>query len=920
MMEMDAAMFSFSDEEFLAHYGMPRRSGRYPWGSGENPYQHSEDFLSRVEKMQAEGKSLSDIADELDIVNATGKPSVTRLKDQMLIAKNQRRILEVKRAESLRADGKSLDEIAKIMGYSSDSSIRSLLNPESKARMAVLTDVADALQKQCDEKGMIDVGTGTEKYLNISHEKLRQSLELLKAKGYEVYGGGLPQATNPGQQTNLLVLCPPGTKHSEIYNYKDINFIDDIMYHESTGKMGKAFEYPASLDSKRLMINYAEDGGIDKDGVIELRRGVPDLSLGESRYAQVRILVDGTHYLKGMAVYADDLPDGVDVRFNTNKTKDKSKLEVLKPISDDPDNPFGALLKEHGGQYRYEDPRTGEQKLGLINKTREEGDWSDWADKLPAQFLSKQNMKLVNQQLGKSIDDKKAEYDSILALTNPVVKKHFLMEFSRDCDSTATHLNAAALPRQKYHVLLPLGDIKDTEAYLPDYENGEKVALIRYPHGGIFEIPILTVNNKSKTARSIIGTDTNDVIGISKSVADRLSGADFDGDTVMVIPVTERVNISTKPPLKGLEGFEPKIAYAEHEGMTYMKYTDKNGKKVDNTQKQMGMISNLITDMTIQGATDDELAAAVRHSMVVIDAGKHKLDYKKSEIDNNIAALKQKYQVKENGKSGGAATIISRAKSETSIPRRQGSARIDPETGKLVYKTMDEDKLYYPDRKTGEMKARQQKVALMEVTDDAMELVSPARAPVEIAYANYANSLKAMANAARKEYVATKGIQYSSEAASEYKDEVNKLLSDLNTSLKNAPRERRAQILARTTIDEKKASNPNLKDNKKELKKISQLALNEGRNSSGAERNIINISDRQWEAIQKGAISSSMLEQIMNFADKDRLRELATPKSANELSSSQIARIKRLQNNGYTTNEIARSVGVSSTTVAKYLK
>ena len=60
---------------------------------------------------------------------------------------------------------------------------------------------------------------------------------------------------------------------------------------------------------------------LDKDGVIEIRSGVDDLSLGDSHYAQVRILVDGNTYLKGMAVYSDDLPDGVDVMFNTNKKK-----------------------------------------------------------------------------------------------------------------------------------------------------------------------------------------------------------------------------------------------------------------------------------------------------------------------------------------------------------------------------------------------------------------------------------------------------------------------------------------------------------------------------------------------------------------------------------------------------------------------
>ena len=44
------------NENSLEHYGMPRRSGRYPWGSGEDPYQHgSQDFLSRVEELKKQG-------------------------------------------------------------------------------------------------------------------------------------------------------------------------------------------------------------------------------------------------------------------------------------------------------------------------------------------------------------------------------------------------------------------------------------------------------------------------------------------------------------------------------------------------------------------------------------------------------------------------------------------------------------------------------------------------------------------------------------------------------------------------------------------------------------------------------------------------------------------------------------------------
>ena len=124
---------------------------------------------------------------------------------------------------------------------------------------------------------------------------------------------------NPGQQTNQKVLCAPGTKHSEIYDYDRVHTLNDYVSHDN-GETFDKFVYPKSMDSKRLMIRYNEDGGLEKDGIVEIRRGVDDLSLGDSHYSQVRILVDDTHYIKGMAVYSDNMPDGVGVVFNTNKT------------------------------------------------------------------------------------------------------------------------------------------------------------------------------------------------------------------------------------------------------------------------------------------------------------------------------------------------------------------------------------------------------------------------------------------------------------------------------------------------------------------------------------------------------------------------------------------------------------------------
>ena len=659
------------------------------------------------------------------------------------------------------------------------------------------------------------------------------------------------------------------------------------------------------MSSDRLKIRYAEDGGVNKDGVIEIRRGVEDLSLGDSHYAQVRIMVDGTHYLKGMAVYSDNLPDGVDVLFNTNKKTGTPMTDVLKKVKDDPDNPFGSLIKERGGQSYYDDPNgkytdpvTGKkQSLSLINKRAEEGDWGEWSDHLPSQFLSKQSMTLIKKQLGLTAADKQAEFDEICSLTNPTVKKALLKSFSDDCDAAAVHLQAAALPRQKYQVILPLTSIKDGEVYAPNYKDGETVALIRYPHGGTFEIPILTVNNKQLEGRKVLGNTPADAIGINSKVAERLSGADFDGDTVM--------KITSTPALKGLEGFDPKLEYGGKKEGTF--------KPMKNTQTEMGKISNLITDMTLKGATQDELARAVRHSMVVIDAEKHKLDYKQSEIDNGIASLKKKYQgtMDADGRyHEGAATLISRAKSETSVLKRKGSPKINDD-GSLSYKEVIEE---YTD-KDGKIKVRTQKSTKMAETRDARTLSSGT--PQEEAYADYANKMKSLANQARKEMVNTGKIAYSASAKAAYEPEVTSLMAKLNVALKNAPRERQAQVIANATVAAKKKDNPDMTSS--EIKKANQQALSSARASVGAKRNSIEITDREWEAIQAGAISENKLTQILNNTNIDTLRQMATPRATTSLSTAKVNRISAMSNSGYSTSEIADALGVSTSTVSKYL-
>lgn len=887
-------------DDILMHYGVKRRSGRYPWGSGDNPYQRSGDFISRVEELECQGLS------EVDRAKALGL-STTELRMQLRVAKHERRGLEADRARSLRDDGKSLNEIAQIMGYKNDSSIRALLDENTAANRSKAKNVAEALKSELDKKGMLDVGAGAERVLGISQNTLKEALFILETEGYHVYGLGVPQVTNVGKQTITPALCKPDVEYKDARQNLDmVKPVGD--YHSEDGGLTLTkLEYPASLDSKRVEICYGDQGGRDKDGVIEIRRGVNDLDLGNSHYAQVRILVDGSHYLKGMAMYADDLPEGVDIRFNTNKKSDVPKSEVLKKIKDDPDNPFGALIKADGQSY-YTD-ENGQKHLSPINKLKEEGDWDKMSRNLSSQFLSKQPMQLINKQLNLTYADAVSEYDEICSLTNPTVKKKMLMDFANECDSAVVHLKSAALPRQSVQVILPVTAMGENEIYAPNYKNGEKVALVRYPHAGTFEIPELTVNNKNPTAKNILGTNIRDAVGIHPKVAERLSGADFDGDQVVVIPTNSKVHIQSTPALRDLKEFDAKESYPYQKGMRVMTKAA--------TPKQMGMISNLITDMTLIGATEKEIARAVKHSMVVIDAEKHKLNYVQSAKDNGIDELRSKYQgyISSEGKEvGGASTLLSRRKQDVVVLERQGSAKIDPDTGKISYKTSGRT---YVDKKTGKTVSATTKVKLLEVTDDVRTLSSGTSQ--ENAYADYANKMKALANQARKEFKSTGKIEYSSSAKATYQREVDSLTAHLNVALMNAPKERAAQRIANVKVEAQKQSNPDME--KKDIRKASQIAINEARYNVGAsgKDSRIMITPREWEAIQAGAITDTKLSQILRYADPKTVKEYATPRTTTQLSEAKISKIKSMASSGYSNAEIAEAIGRSPSTVSKYI-
>jgi hypothetical protein len=918
------------EDVYLRHYGILRKSGRYPWGSGgivHNPEKRSKTFLDQVEECRQQGLSDKQIADGFKI-------SLSELRQLKTIAKSEHNQSLILQAQRLKDKGWSNNKIGERMGVN-ESSVRSLLTPGRLDKEQQLQSIADMLKRQVEDKTYLDIGVGTERTLPLSDnpgaqigvpkDKFQTAVAMLRNEGYEVHSVKVPQATT-GEMTTYKVLAKPGVTQRDVFlNRHDIKTITEYSDDRGRPESWKGIQPPESISSKRVGINYAEDGGLHSDGVIFVKPGAKGLDLGGAQYAQVRITVDGTHYLKGMAVYKRDMdPNGPDLVFNTNKSKKEvgNKLDVMKPLNRtkegniDWENPFDAVIKA-GGQ------------RGHFNILREEGDWDTWSRKLPSQMLSKQSPKLIKQQLDRTYDRRRQEFDDINSLTNPTVKKKLLETYSDGTDAAAAHLKANAMPNQATKVLMPVPSMKPTEVFAPTFQDGTRLALVRFPHGGTFEIPEVTVNNKSRAARSLLGTHTPDAIGIHPHVAERLSGADFDGDHVIAIP-NNRGSIKSTPALEGLRGFDPKHAFPPYDGMRTVDGGHWNAKEKavvygpkgprTGMQKQMGDISNLITDMTIKGANTDELARAVRHSMVVIDAEKHHLDYKSSFRDNGIYALKVKYQpVEKRGKivGGGASTLLSRAGSEVHPPvmrkrRASEGGFIDPATGKKMFVPTGETYV----NKKGQVVPKTFTTKLLKVTEDAHTISSGTEQ--ENLYADYSNRMKALGNEARKEMVSLKGIRQSPSAKKVYSNEVESLDSKLNIALRNAPLERQAQVLADKVYASKRRANPDMDDDEK--KKIRNQALAEMRVRTGAHKQNIQITESEWKAIQSGAVSNTKLIQILNNTDIDHIRELATPRKHVLMNSSNQARAREMLTRGYTQAEVAAQLGVSLTTLKEGLK
>lgn len=984
-------------DDFLMHYGVGHldggHSGRYPYGSGEDPYQHEGGIRGAYRDLIKQGWTEKEIAEEWQM-------SINQLRNRKAIEKAQARNLKREQAIKLMEQGMNYTEIGRAMG-TTDNAVRSYLDPIKNERNNRALNTAKMLKGEIDKNGMTMIGAGMENRLGISSTALKTACEYLEIDGYHVYNIPISQ-NGSAKTTSMKVIAPPEMSWAQAAKNKDkVNIVNDP-YSEDGGRTWENIEPPVPVAAKRIYVRTKENGGSDKDGLIEIRRGVKDLDLGHHGYAQVRIAVtekdnpesykDGTNYMKGVAVYSDKIPDGYDIVYNSNKSKDDpfdkvfKKMERSKETGEiDWDNPFkanikanqytdeGVLIKEIGQKHYIDE--NGKKKLSAVNVVNEAGDWERWSKSLSSQFLSKQTPALADKQLKMAYESKQRELRDIMALENPEIKMKLLDSFADDCDSASVHLKAAPLLKQQSHVLIPINSLNDNECYAPNYKDGTIVSLVRHPHGGIFEIPTLVVNNHNREARRILGTNPPDAIGVNSKVAAQLSGADFDGDTVIVLPNPDGLLIKSTPGLKGLKDFETKM-YAKPEdaiptGPKKQKGSDVQGDGF-NKQKEMGRISNLITDMTLAGATQDELCRAVKHSMVIIDAEKHNLDWRASEKEYNIAELRKKYQP-----AGGAGTLISRAKNDARVPERVDfrASMVDKNTGKInwrytnrfikefdpvtkTYRVPDDkfmgelqDKLKsegisvdkvtkysikttpddenvskiisdfakeYKDKNGYTYKLATKQSTKMAETDDAYTLSSGTK--MESIYANYANSMKALGNEARKKRVNLEGTRYSKEMAEKFKPEVSSINAKMNRAMQNKPLERKVQAMADVKISLLMQDHPEW--GKDDRKKHRARIVREVRQRMGTQSARPKLTEKEWLAVKSGALTQSKINQLFSLMDVDDVREYATPKNyQSKLSKGEIAYAKSMIASGnYTTNDIADFFGISVSTLRRALE
>ena len=191
---------------------------------------------------------------------------------------------------------------------------------------------------------------------------------------------------------------------------------------------------------------------------------------------------------------------------------------------------------------------------------------------------------------------------------------------------------------------------------------------------------------------------------------------------------------------------------------------------------------------------------------------------------------------------------------------------------------------------------------------------------IERIYADHAADLKELARKARKEARATIDISYDPEMNKKYKTEVQMLNEKLSIARKNAPLERQAQLIANAKWATIRYNNPDM-DEEHQSKERARL-LDSARKSIGAKKLIIGSADnpltqREWDAIQAGAISKTKLKAILDNSDMSVVKQYAIPRTRNGISPAKLSRAKMMLDRGYSRTDVCNMLEISESTLIR---
>lgn len=245
----------------LQHIGT-ETSGRYPLGSGENPFQRPKTFLDNVKKLEGSGLKGKALAEALGL-------TTTQLRAYKAIAKAESRAADETKAQQYKDDGLSNVKIGLEMGIN-ESSVRALLNPSAKARNDILRNTAEMIREQISKHEVIDIGAGVNVHLDMSKEKLATAVAMLEAEGYKKKYFKVAQLGTEFDTSHKTLVGPDFDDKADYHRIaQNLDLIKQMdVYSQDAGKTFERIKPPKSLSPDRITILYGSEGGADRDGQV----------------------------------------------------------------------------------------------------------------------------------------------------------------------------------------------------------------------------------------------------------------------------------------------------------------------------------------------------------------------------------------------------------------------------------------------------------------------------------------------------------------------------------------------------------------------------------------------------------------------------------------------------------------------------